>query len=155
MGLPRKRSPRRFTRRRQVARWLAGVTGLALGVLPSVGCQVEYAGMTLPSGKYMRDDVQYFPPGPDFPWANTQAATQRARMRSMGIEPIGSGVNGQMPPVPSDLNLGAPYGNMPPAGGAAAPAAGQPIAVPAPAAPQGAKVPPPPPPGDAAPAPDN
>ena len=43
--------------------------------------------MTLPSGKYMHDDVQYFPPGPDFPWANTQAATQRARMQAMGIEP--------------------------------------------------------------------
>jgi hypothetical protein len=27
------------------------------------------------------------PSGPDFPWANTQAATQRARMRAMGIEP--------------------------------------------------------------------
>ena len=56
-------------------------------ILPSVGCQVEYAGMTLPSGRYMHDDVQYFPSGPDFPWANTQAATQRARMRAMGIEP--------------------------------------------------------------------
>ncbi|MDE2505572.1 MAG: hypothetical protein KGM43_00025 [Planctomycetota bacterium] len=152
------RSPRSGSR--TTARWnprrAAIWTGLMVGsLMPTVGCQVEYAGMTLPSGKYMRDDVQYFPPGPDFPWANTQAATQRERMRSMGIEPIGSGVNGQMPPVPSDLNLGAPYGNMPPAGGAAAPAAGQPIAVPAPAAPQGAKVPPPPPPGDAAPAPDN
>jgi hypothetical protein len=83
MGLPRKESPRGFTRRR-VALWSA----LAMGViLPSVGCQVEYAGMTLPSGRYMHDDVQYFPSGPDFPWANTQAATQRARMRAMGIEP--------------------------------------------------------------------
>ena len=43
--------------------------------------------MTLPSGRYMHDDVQYFPSGPDFPWANSQAATQRARMRAMGIEP--------------------------------------------------------------------
>jgi hypothetical protein len=83
MGLPRKRSPRGSTRRR-VAQWSA----LAMGViLPSVGCQVEYAGMTLPSGRYMHDDVQYLPSSPDFPWANTQAATQRARMRAMGIEP--------------------------------------------------------------------
>ena len=69
-------------------------SGLAIGwLLPSVGCQVEYAGMTLPSGKYMHDDVQYFAPGPDFPWANTQAATQRARMQSMGMEapPGGTG----------------------------------------------------------------
>jgi hypothetical protein len=83
MGLPHTRSPRGSTRRR-VALWSA----LAMGwILSSTGCQVEYAGMTLPSGRYMHDDVQYFPSGPDFPWANTQAATQRARMRAMGIEP--------------------------------------------------------------------
>jgi hypothetical protein len=83
MVMPRMRSPRGSTRRR-VALWSA----LAVGtILPSVGCQVEYAGMTLPSGRYMHDDVQYFPSGPDFPWANSQAATQRARMRAMGIEP--------------------------------------------------------------------
>jgi len=83
MGLPRMRSPRGSTRRR-VALWSALATSW---ILPSVGCQVEYAGMTLPSGRYMHDDVQYFPSGPDFPWANTQSATQRARMRAMGIEP--------------------------------------------------------------------
>jgi hypothetical protein len=32
----------------------------------------------------MHDDVQYFPSGSEFPWANTQAATQRARMSAMG-----------------------------------------------------------------------
>ena len=69
MGLPRMGSPRGATSRR-VALWSALAVG---GVLPS--------------GRYMHDDVQYFPSGPDFPWANTQAATQRARMRAMGIEP--------------------------------------------------------------------
>src|ERR1035437_7258571 len=88
MVLPRMRSPRGSTRRR-VALWSA----LAMGsILPSVGCQVEYAGMTLPSGKYFHDDVQYFPSGPEFPYANTQAATQRARMQAAGIP---------LPPVPS------------------------------------------------------
>jgi hypothetical protein len=91
MGLPRMRTPRGSIRRR-VALWSA----LAMGsILPSVGCQVEYAGMTLPSGRYMHDDVQYFPSGPDFPWANTQAASQRARMQAMGIEPAPAGA-----PVP-------------------------------------------------------
>ena len=86
MGLPGMSSPRGATRRR-AALWSA----LALGfVLPQVGCQVEYAGMTLPSGKYMHDDVQYFAKGPEFPWANTQAATQRARMRQMGMDVPGS-----------------------------------------------------------------
>ena len=40
--------------------------------------------MTLPSGKYFQDDVQYFASGPEFPYANTQAATQRARMQAAG-----------------------------------------------------------------------
>ncbi len=138
MGLPRKRSPRGSTRRR-VAQWSA----LAMGViLPSVGCQVEYAGMTLPSGRYMHDDVQYLPSSPDFPWANTQAATQRARMRAMGIEPPPP--PGAVPPAmgaespaqlgggrPTDVNVPA----TPPApGGVPAPAPGAPApgGVPAP-----------------------
>ncbi len=55
----------------------------------------------MPSGKYFHDDVQYFAPGPDFPCANTQAATQRAKMQAAGI-PI--------PPVPgaSGVTLGGP-----------------------------------------------
>ncbi len=79
--------------------------GLALGwILPTTGCQVEYAGMTLPSGKYMHDDVQYFAPGPAFPWANTQAATQRARMQAMGIEPPPGEVGpGGVPPAPGAI----------------------------------------------------
>ena len=120
MGLPRMRSPRAATSRR-VALWSALAVG---GILPSVGCQVEYAGMTLPSGKYMHDDVQYFPAGPEFPWANTQAATQRARMRAMGIEPPPPAVYGQSPaagainPIqnqmgrPTDINVG-PFGAEP------------------------------------------
>ncbi|MEJ7640139.1 MAG: hypothetical protein WKF75_19785 [Singulisphaera sp.] len=92
----------RLSRRRRFALW----SGLAIGwLLPSVGCQVEYAGMTLPSGKFMHDDVQYFAPGPDFPWANTQAATQRARMQSMGME-VPQGGTGAMlvPPVQGAIN---------------------------------------------------
>jgi hypothetical protein len=148
MGLPRKRSPRGSTRRR-VAQWSA----LAMGViLPSVGCQVEYAGMTLPSGRYMHDDVQYLPSSPDFPWANTQAATQRARMRAMGIEPPPP--PGAVPPAmgaenaaqmgegrAADVNQGQPR-PVPGPGGAPA---GVPPVVPPPGG--AANVPPVPPPG--------
>ena len=113
MGLPRMRSPRGSTRRR-VALWTALATGW---ILPSVGCQVEYAGMTLPSGRYMHDDVQYFPSGPDFPWANTQAATQRARMRAMGIEPpppVGTApvATGHSDPVQQPIGQGGIPGNV-------------------------------------------
>ena len=107
MVLPRMSLPRGSTRRR-VAHWSAFLIG---SILPAVGCQVEYAGMTLPSGRYMHDDVQYFPSGPDFPWANSQAATQRARMRAMGIEappepgvaPVGGGA---LDPTQGQLETG-------------------------------------------------
>ena len=166
MGLPRMRSPRGSTRRR-VALWSALAMG---GILPSVGCQVEYAGMTLPSGRYMHDDVQYFPSGPDFPWANTQAATQRARMRAMGIEPPpppapfvqpgGPAINplqqqGGRPqdinagPFGAEPNIGAPAAQPPPPPDPALAQAGRPPRQPLPAhRPEAAAVPPPPPPGD-------
>jgi hypothetical protein len=149
MWLPRMRSPRGSTRRR-VALWSALAMG---GILPSVGCQVEYAGMTLPSGKYMHDDVQYFPTGPDFPWANTQAATQRARMRAMGIEP---------PPPPGTVPTaaGAQDATQNPSGGIPTNVNTQqmlPVNVPPPPAPGGVQPPPrgpgPDPAGDVAPVP--
>jgi hypothetical protein len=56
--------------------------------------------LNLPSGRYMHDDVEYFPSGPDFPWANTQAALQRARMRAAHGEPAA--------PAPPDAKLPTP-----------------------------------------------
>jgi hypothetical protein len=130
MASSRTGTPLRLQRtHRRLALW----AGLSVGwLLPSTGCQVEYAGMTLPSGKYMHDDVQYFPPGPDFPWANTQAATQRARMQAMGIEPPQGGIPaaaGAIPPIqnrmgrPTDINA-------------------SPLSVETPTTPEGAPVPP-------------
>ena len=106
------------------------VVGTVFGL---VGCQAEYAGMTLPSGRYLFDDVQYFPTGTDFPWANTLAAQQRARMRQMGMDvpenaPGGGGgvIGGPTPGTPdpvqggiqgADLNaapLPGPGGNLQP-----------------------------------------
>jgi len=79
--------------------WMASAALAALSI--STGCQVEYAGMTLPSGKYFHDDVQHFDPGPKFPYANTMAATQRARMKAMGIDvPAPTGGRVITPPVP-------------------------------------------------------
>src|SRR5947209_5779303 len=109
MHSPLKKPPGRRSRGRTIALWAGVAVG---GVLPMIGCQAEYAGMTLPSGKYMYDDVQYFPPGPDFPWANTQAATQRARMQAMGMDVSAMPVPGQG---------GAPLGTQPPGQGAPSP----------------------------------
>jgi hypothetical protein len=158
MVLPRMRSPRGSTRQRVVL-WSALAAG---SMLASVGCQVEYAGMTLPSGRYMHDDVQYFPSGPDFPWANTQAASQRARMRAMGIEPPAAGVapvgGGSLDATQGQLQTGGRMTNpnvqpepIPPAAGglpgAAVPGAPAPGGVPAVPAP----APQPPPAGDVPP----
>ena len=92
-------------------RWSVQAGLAVLGLLAGTGCQVEYAGMTLPSGKYFHDDIQYLAPGPDFPFANTQAATQRARMSAAGIP---------VPPVPGSVPLGP--------GGAGIGANGMPVA---------------------------
>jgi hypothetical protein len=111
--------------------------------------------MTLPSGKYMHDDVQYFPSGPDFPWANTQAATQRARMSAMGeaygLAPMPSITEGPVVTPPNapgalpgvqnlpfrgtDVNV-SPFANEPPPGAPAAAPANQPE-------PPGGQIPPP------------
>ena len=94
--------------RRPVGRSRSVRAGLAvLGLVASTGCQVEYAGMTLPSGKYFHDDVQYFAPGPEFPYANTQAATQRARMQAAGMA---------VPPPPGGVIGPAGAAGMGPAG---------------------------------------
>ncbi len=156
MEAPRKGVTRRFDRR-NFALWSALTIGW---LLPSVGCQVEYAGMTLPSGKYMHDDVQYFPPGPDFPWANTQAATQRARMQAMGIEPgpVGGGpVAAPVPPgalMPVEETKGR-LGNVdsplpPPPGGEVPPVAAPAVPPPPGAEPPPGAAPAVPPPGGAA-----
>ena len=46
----------------------------ALSSLAASGCQVSIGGQTLPSPYYMSDDVQYFPPGPEFTLAKEAAA---------------------------------------------------------------------------------
>ena len=146
-GLPR----RPFGPSRSV---LAGLA--VLGLVASTGCQVEYAGMTLPSGKYFHDDVQYFAPGPDFPLANTQAATQRARMQASGmatppppgavIAPVGGAASGPGVAAPgAGAGLPRPVGSSEmensERGGASAPNPPAPGMVPGPA--PGGAVPPP------------
>jgi hypothetical protein len=46
----------------------------ALGIS---GCQIEVGGQTIPSPYYLTDDVQYFPPGPQFKLSR-EAAAQKA-----------------------------------------------------------------------------
>ena len=56
--------------------WLKTLCGLSLAAaaLSNTGCQVTEAGQTLPSGYYIADDIQYFPPGPEFKLSREAAA---------------------------------------------------------------------------------
>ncbi len=47
-----------------------------LAIICATGCQVDIGGQTIPSPYYMYDDVQYFPPGPEFRLAREAAAMQ-------------------------------------------------------------------------------
>ncbi len=58
--------------------WRVCLLGLGLiSVLGLTGCQMDIGGQTLPSPYYLGDDVQYFPPGTQFPLSR-EAAAQKA-----------------------------------------------------------------------------
>ena len=50
--------------------------GAGLLAVTLAGCQVDVGGQTLPSPYYTTDDVQYFPPGPEFKLSREAAALQ-------------------------------------------------------------------------------
>jgi hypothetical protein len=55
--------------------WRGGLLVLGLfGLLGLTGCQIDVGGQTLPSPFYLNDDVQYFPPGTQFPLSKEAAA---------------------------------------------------------------------------------
>ena len=47
---------------------------MVIGAIGTTGCQMDVGGQTLPSPYYLYDDVQYFPPGPEFKLAREAAA---------------------------------------------------------------------------------
>lgn len=57
-------------------RFIAGA--MLVGSIASIGCQTTEIGQVLPSPYHMRDDIQYFPKGPQFPLANELNAMQAA-----------------------------------------------------------------------------
>ncbi len=56
---------------------------LPLAVLSTTGCQVSVGGQTLPSAYFLRDDIQYFPKGPEFKLAREAAALKEAREQAV------------------------------------------------------------------------
>jgi hypothetical protein len=114
-----------------------GVLGLVVGSL--AGCQTWVGGLTLPSGRYLQHQPQYFAPSPAFPLTR-ELATQEAVAAAPpggvvpgpvapGAGPVvpgpvsGPGPGGMPPPVPIP---GA--GPMPPPGGAPPAPGGAPMA---------------------------
>jgi len=62
--------------------------GLALMVPVAVtGCQVEVGGQVLPSPYYLSDDVQYFPPGPEFKLSREAAAMRQYAGEQAALQP--------------------------------------------------------------------
>ena len=60
--------------RTSTRKWIPAAGLIAAALLSSTGCQVDVGGQTLPSPYYIYDDVQYFPPGPEFKLAREAAA---------------------------------------------------------------------------------
>ena len=58
--------------------WRAAFCGFAvLSSALSTGCQTDIGGQSLPSAHYLKDDIQYFPSGPEFKLSR-EAAAQKA-----------------------------------------------------------------------------
>ena len=49
------------------------------------GCQSTVGGQTLPSAYYLRDDVQYFPAGPEFVLTKTVEAQEQYKLEQQGF----------------------------------------------------------------------
>jgi hypothetical protein len=59
---------------------------LGMGFLAAAGCQtwVPAAGMTLPTGRYLKHPPQYIPPDDPFPLTNEEAAMEGANAEGEG-----------------------------------------------------------------------
>ena len=84
--------------------WLL-VLGCATVCSTSVGCQTTIGGQTLPSAYYLKDDLQYFPPGPEFKLTRQVQAIEEYKLRQQGggmLEDAGpaAGPAAAEPPAP-------------------------------------------------------
>lgn len=58
--------------------------GLVMPLL-TIGCQSTIGGQTMPSAYYLRDDVQYFPHGPEFKLSRQVEAIDEYNLRQKGV----------------------------------------------------------------------
>lgn len=82
-------------------RWRAlGALSLVSGLLVATGCQTNVAGMTLPSGHYLKHQPQYFPEEPAFPLTRELAAMEGAAAPAAAAQPAGPEGMQAPPPAP-------------------------------------------------------
>ncbi len=68
--------------------WRRALLSLGLcSTLGATGCQVDVAGQTLPSPWYQKDDIQYFPPGPEFKLTREAAAQAAFKRDQAAVAP--------------------------------------------------------------------
>lgn len=67
--------------------WLVAA---GLGLAAASGCQTWFpeAGLTLPTGDYLRHQPQYIPPSPDFPLDRELATLEEAIARQRLARPV-------------------------------------------------------------------
>lgn len=70
--------------RKVTAGWRSILCGFGLLAATAIGCQSDIAGQTLPSGYYLRDDVQFFPAGPETQLPEQRRVLQQYRARQAG-----------------------------------------------------------------------
>lgn len=73
----------------KVSALIRTATVSALGgcvALTMTGCQTSVGGQTLPSAYYLRDDVQFFPAGPEFLLSNKVQAIEQYNLDREGFQ---------------------------------------------------------------------
>ena len=71
---------------KSIKTWTRGLCCAALltGIAALTGCQSSIGGQTLPSPYYLKDDIQYFAPGPEFKLEREASALEEARANAIG-----------------------------------------------------------------------
>jgi hypothetical protein len=84
------------------------MSGLGLAAaLTLSGCQMDIGGQTLPSPYWQTDDVQYFPPGPEFKLSREAAAQKAFKQDQMrGGQSVQAGPAAAAEPAPAPGDAG-------------------------------------------------
>ena len=92
-----------------------GIAALVMSLSGLTGCQTWTAGMTLPSGYYLRHTPQYFSPDPAFPLPRELASMEDpAGAAARAVGGFGAGPAPVAPTAPAPLLAPGPGMALPP-----------------------------------------